>query len=444
MRFFHGYFRAGLHRRLFFWFGASILLSGLVVTLVMGFVGGMAEPIWRRDLGGALSLAAGRFERVWDVPAERDELARSVARELRVDLVLKDAGDRTLAAYGRPCWRPAFSIPVLRDGAPLGTVRVCVERHRLHGPWRLALPLVLAGAMLWAAAGAIARRLTRPLWEISRVAQDIGSGKLSSRAPLRWRDGGEVRVLAASINDMADRIERQMADQRVLLAAVSHELRTPLTRIRLLLELVRENGSDEKTLDELEREVVEIDRLVGELLASSRLDFAAFTPRRLDAVEVARRALDRAGADPGALAVETNQVQFEGDATLIARALANLIDNAERHGGGLKSLRVTSRPGFVGFEAEDSGPGFAAGEEERVFQPFYRRAPGASADAGSLGLGLTLVRRIAEAHGGSARAGNRAGGGARVGFEVAVSGVRARAETKASPSGAEPEQPRPA
>ncbi len=422
MSLFRDYFRSGLQRRLFLWFGASILFSGATVTLVMGFLGGMAEPIWRRDVSGAMSLAAGRFERVWDLPSERDELARSVARELRVDLVLKDAGDQTLATYGRHCRRPAFTLPVLRDGAQLGTVRVCLERHRLHGPWRLVLPLALAGAMLWAAAGAIARRLTRPLWEVSRVAQDIGSGKLSSRAPLRSRDGAEVRALATSINDMADRIERQMSDQRVLLAAVSHELRTPLTRIRLLLELTRENGSDEKTLDELEREVVEIDRLVGELLASSRLDFAAFTPLRLDAVEVARRALDRAGADPAALKVETDQVQFDGDATLIARALANLIDNAERHGGGLKGLRVTGRPGFVCFEAEDSGPGFSAGEEERVFQPFYRHSPRAAGDPASLGLGLMLVRRIAEAHGGSARAGNRPEGGARVGFEVALSG----------------------
>jgi len=83
-------------------------------------------------------------------------------------------------------------------------------------------------------------------------------------------------------------------------------------------------------------------------------------------------------------------------------------------------MRVAVRGGFVAFEVDDSGSGFAAGEERRIFEPFYRRANGAGADGKSVGLGLTLVKRIAEAHGGRAYAENREGGGARVGVELAI------------------------
>jgi signal transduction histidine kinase len=415
---FGGYFRGGLHRRLFLWFGASILAASIASALVTWIAGGFGEPAWRRQIEGKGSRGFIRtqFTRVWDSPTERDEMARELSQTMDADIVLVDSEGRALASFGEPCRGAVSSMPIERGGREVGAVRICWRRHRPR--WRLAIPLLLTAVALWAASGAIARRLTRPLWEISGVAGDLGAGKLSSRAPIWQSDPGEIRLLAQSINDMADRIQKQMADQRVLLAAVSHELRTPLARVRLLVELARDNGVDHKTLDELEREVIEIDGLVGELLASSRLDFAALRPIQLNAVEVATRALERAGVDPGVLRVEASGTQFTGDATLMSRALANLVDNAVRHAGGLSSLKIKDRPGFIAFEVEDAGPGFIAGEEELAFQAFYRGKHEGRSDAGSLGLGLALVRRIAEAHGGSAYAVNRASGGACVGFEV--------------------------
>ena len=109
----------------------------------------------------------------------------------------------------------------------------------------------------------------------------------------------------------------------------------------------------------------------------------------------------------------------EGDPTLLARALANLIANATKHGGGVTALRVAARaPGVIAFEVEDGGRGFAAGEEARVFEAFRRGSGEGGSDGAGLGLGLALVARIAKAHGGAATAGNREGGGARVGFTV--------------------------
>jgi len=416
-----GYFRGQLHQRIFFWFGASILLTGVTVIAVMLLLG-EAGTGWRMELKRGAAFVEGQFARYWDSPKDREALAQALASNFDTPVTLVDAQGAVLGAYGGACHRPGFSLRIVSNSEPRGEVRICGPRRSPWGAWRFLLALLLSGAMLWAASGRIARRLARPLWELSRVAQDIGSGRLSSRMHLRPHGPGEVReirVLSYSINDMAARIERQLADQRELLAAVSHELRTPLSRIRLLVELVRVNGADPKALDELDREVVEIDSLVGELLASSRLDFAALTPHALDAAEVANRALERAGLAASLLSIEGTSRPFEADAGLIARALANLIENAKVHGGGLTGLRVRFSTTHVAFEAEDSGPGFPDGEASRVFSPFYRQ-PGKTRDAGSLGLGLALVRRIAEAHGGKAYASNRPQGGATVGFEIAA------------------------
>ena len=111
--------------------------------------------------------------------------------------------------------------------------------------------------------------------------------------------------------------------------------------------------------------------------------------------------------------------ELEADPTLLARALANLLDNAARHGGGATSLQVETDPSEVRFVVEDAGPGIPEHVLPRVFDSFVR---GERGGASSLGLGLALVRRIALAHGGRAFAENRHQGGARVGFSVGCSG----------------------
>ena len=288
-------------------------------------------------------------------------------------------------------------------------------------PWRSVLMFGLPALALWSAAGRIARRVSRPLYELTRVAQAIGEGNFGARASLEWIECSgfdEMAVLSRAFNDMAGRLEGQLTEQRELLAAVSHELRTPLARIRLLVEIARQGELDRRTLDEIEREAIEIDTLVGELLASARLEFQALAPKPLEAGEIARRALERAAEDVSKLSVGPPVIPFGGDPTLVARALANLVDNARKHGGGLDRMNVRRQGGAVVFEVLDRGPGFAPGEETRVFDRFYRGENGGG--HGSLGLGLALVRRIAEAHGGSVRASNRAVGGACLTLELAI------------------------
>ena len=176
---------------------------------------------------------------------------------------------------------------------------------------------------------------------------------------------------------------------------------------------------------------MEIDGLIGELLASSRLDFAALTTTVLDACDVARRALARQALDAILVAPE-GPLLFRADATLIQRALANLLHNAVVHAKGVDALVVTATDECVRFEVTDRGPGFAAGDEAKAFDAFFRgqKTAGDEGDAAqthaALGLGLALVQRIAKAHGGSTFAENRDDGpGARVGLEVPLAGAPA-------------------
>jgi signal transduction histidine kinase len=445
-----GYFHGPrLRRKIFWWFGITIAVTAAVVMMLANRGGAFG---WASSIARARTFVGSQFSAVWNEPARRDALATDLARDLDLGVRLSDERGATIATFGKACNPPTASAPVERDGQVVGKVDLCDAHHR-HASF--FIPFLVAIVMLWAASGAIAHRLVRPLSELARVAQDIGKGELKSRVSLSPRQGMEFVMVGNVMNEMASRIEKQLADQRALLATVSHEIRTPLSRMRLLIEFAREKaeanlarlaelraalgkdapseetpsadkssaaGATKSPLHEmaqLEREVTEIDALVSDLLASSRIDFTALTRTDLDAVEVAKNALERTGVDASRLDVSGGSIKFSGDATLVARAVSNLLENAKRHAGGVETLRVEARPGVVAFVVEDGGPGFAPGDEKRVFEPFYKRVSVASNGEESVGLGLALVKKIAEAHQGRVFAENRAGGGARVGVEFA-------------------------
>lgn len=405
--------RSRLHRRLFVWFGASILATALTAALAAHLLGS-SDAGWRRSMQRAGTFLGGQFSEVWDEPPRREALAGSLARDLGASVLLFDEAGGSLGQFGPPCRWTDVTAKVRSPSGRAGSVAVCAPRSPRRGLVFFGV-LAVAALTLWGATGLVARRLTRPLGELVKVANAIGAGELSSRVKSPARHVGELADLAEAINDMADRIERQMADQRELLAAVSHEIRSPLARLRVLLEVARDKGAPDAVADDMEREVLEIDSLVGELLASSRLDFDAIEPREIEAAELAARALERDGLSPDVLCVRAADTRIDADPTLVSRALANLLDNAKRHGGGARRLSVVREGSELSFVVEDEGPGFAPEELPKVFDKFVR---GERSAGSSLGLGLSLVRRIATAHGGRAFAENREGGGARVGFSV--------------------------
>jgi two-component system, OmpR family, sensor kinase len=401
----------GMHRKMFWGFGMTIALTALIVYGVSWFIGG--GDSWNRERDRAASLAAAQLLRVWPRPELRREVLGDIRRELHVEARLLDARGTLLEGEAWGCkWVAA--LPVV-DGA---TLEICWDERR-PSPWRAPLYLLPAALFLWVVAGRWARGLSRPLAELTRTARDFGEGKLDRRARLPAHYFREVGALAQAFNEMAARIERQLKTEKELLAGVSHELRSPLARIRLLVELGRERGRD--VLGEIEAEAMEMDDLVGELLAVARLDFRALSLRPLAVASLAQRAVRRAAElapDLPAVDLDVAEVEVNADATLLQRALNVLLDNARRHGRAPIALRITAHEERVVFEVTDGGQGFAEADLPRVFEPFYRGQGEAHDEAKGVGLGLAIVRRVAEAHGGTAWAKNLPEGGAAVGFDL--------------------------
>jgi two-component system OmpR family sensor kinase len=408
---FRRFVSARLHRQLFMWLGITILFTGMVVSAVVSALRPDASSM-ESDVMRVQRFIGERFQRVWDQPSERHILAQDIAKAFEVDLTLRDAARKAIDQVGAGCDKPQFSVPIPRGTSTLGTLEVCIDKRRRVPGLTFVLAIAAACLTLWGASGALARKLVRPLSDLIRVTREIGSGNLVSRVRLGRHHMGEVGVLADAVNDMARRIERQLTDQRELLAAVSHEIRSPLARLRVLTELLR-GSADSVTLDKVEREIIEVDDLIGKLLANSRLDFGALNMQSLEPCVLMQRAIERAGVDPSVFHNENPDARVQGDPTLLDRAFCNLLENAQKHAGGVESVEVSKVDQSMRFSVSDRGPGFPQEALGRVFDAFYR-GDGSS----SLGLGLTLVERIARAHGGRAWAENRPDGGARVHFEI--------------------------
>ncbi len=409
---FRRFVHARLHRQLFMWLGVTILFTGMVVSVVVSALRPSASSI-DSDVARIQHFIGERFQRVWDVPDERHTLALDIAKAFEVDLSLLDGARKLVDQVGTRCDKPQFTVPIFRGSHPLGMLKVCVDQRRRVPGITFVLAIAAACLTLWGASGVLARKMVRPLSDLIRVTREIGSGNLVSRVRLGRHHMGEVGVLADSVNDMARRIERQLNDQRELLAAVSHEIRSPLARLRVLTELLRSSSADSGTLDKVEREIIEVDDLIGKLLANSRLDFGTLSLQALRPSALVHRALERTTVDPSLFRDDAADAEVKGDPTLLDRAFCNLLENAQKHAGGVESVVLSSTGRHLRVTVSDRGAGFPKEALSRVFDAFYR-GNGSS----SLGLGLSLVERIARAHGGRAWAENRADGGASVHFEI--------------------------
>jgi signal transduction histidine kinase len=409
------YVRKRLRRRIFAWFCGGLMTTGLAVALMMVMVGRVQEPQWAREFENGQRWLGVQFARDWDDPAARQRYALQTARDLDAWVELRDASGATVVKIGEDCRHHAIDFPIVREGVRLGTGRVCFASVPSAGFHWVIIALFGFGAV-WVASGRVARRLARPLDELTEVVRKIGEGDLTARAQLGCNEPDEIGLVSEAVNDMAARIEKQIADQRELLATVSHEMRTPLARIRIISEIARDTTATPKTFDDLDREVIEMDSLVGDLLASSRVDFGQVSRRALSLRDVSTEAVERAGLAPEKLRLSTEVDGITADPTLLARALANLFDNAKKHAGGADAFDVVREGANVRFEVSDRGPGIK-GDVDALFRKFTK---GEAGNESGLGLGLALVKRIAEAHHGKVFARNRDGGGATFGFEISA------------------------
>jgi len=271
----------------------------------------------------------------------------------------------------------------------------------------LLLVLVFIGVAL--GAWPVVRRLTRRLEALKRGVDAFGAGELSKRVAEDGKD--EVAALGASFNHAAARIEALLRSHQSLLANASHELRSPLARLKMAMSLLEEAPPEQRAAlkREIDVNIGELDALVEEVLLASRLD-AATALEQHDEVELLGIAAEEA-ARVQAHAQGTPTV-VRGDERLLRRALRNLLENARRYGGDEVEVTVTAEGGTAKASVCDRGPGVPAAYRERIFEPFFR-LPGHAEKAGGVGLGLALVRQIAERHGGQVRCEPREGGGSR-------------------------------
>ncbi len=400
------------------------------------------EAVTLRDLN--------RYAQVWSESGESLLRSRYMTADLPLQLSLlaeaaagpvwtEDRYDgQPVRALYYPLGRlgPSHGEHVLEVAAPLAA------RDRTLALVRYFLLAVVSivGVGTFAGSWWLGARTMRPVHEIIDQTEEIGGTTLGRRLEAR-AGASEYERLVAVLNTMLDRIDAAFETQRRFTTDASHELRSPLTALRGELELaLRRDRAPEEYRRVLESALEEAERLsemAANLLTLARSDAGAIQPR-LSQVELHERVADtihrlqpRAAAKDIELRLTSHgRVTVLADAELLDRLIWNLADNALKFtpAGGLVEASVTSRNGDAHIELSDSGPGIPDGEREQVFERFYR-AP-VSSDGDGSGLGLSIVRAIARAHGGEASAENHEGGGARLSVRLPKTGAVRPASTE--------------
>ena len=343
---------------------------------------------------------------------------------------------RANAARGRPTFETLalrdgrarlLTIPVLRNGRVTELVQVGMSLEAsdrtLSRYLTILVVLVPLAAGLAAAGGAmLARRALRPVDTMSQTARRITAGDLSRRIPRR-STGDELDRLAETLNAMLDGLEEAFGQVRRFAADAAHELRTPLTALRGGIEVaLRGERTPEEYRRVLRSSLEEVERLTHiaeDLLLLSRFSVAVSAPRQrveleplvVEALDVGTQLAHARGVSIASTAL--TPVAVVGDASALRRALLNLIDNAVKYtpAGGKVEVSLLREGTTAVIAVRDTGPGIAAEDADRVFQPFVRLDPAREAVPDGAGLGLSIARSIVVAHGGDLTLGGAPGGG---------------------------------
>ena len=386
-----------LHTRIYLHFLGVLLVVGLAVSIV--FALGARGGFWREAAERVTRHVASLIGEVWD---DQDALAHRLQQlhdDLEIDIALRELDGRVMAKLGRvlPALTPAevdaakagrvtlarrpvpFAVVPVRapgSGRVVGILQASPPRR--FTPPSLLRPLLAVTVVLLVAGLAtrpLARRIARPLEGLTDAARRLGGGDLGARVPLaeerhRWwrrrrRHGDdELTQLTRAFNDMAERVERTVRGQKELLANVSHELRSPLTRIRLALELLPRDAAATARLDDVERDLAELERLIDDVLTTARLE-ATGLPTHLGEVHLRRlleEIAERARRDPVTAGVaidvaDGSEVLVVADETLLRRALWNLVENAVKYGAPPITLSAAREGRCGAAERERRGPG---------------------------------------------------------------------------------------
>ncbi len=398
-----------LRRRLYLQIYFTIIASLVIVVVLSGLLWTLfgSGPFNREvfDIVGRLaylSLPAA------DAPGSlQREAVERLGQELDIDISLFDRHRRLVAATGeaspppthftaRGGWHRVHGGPAWALSLPDGRwLVVDLGRRGVRHPL-INLALFLGSVTLGVGLGAypFVRRLTRRLERLQKGVERIGSGDLAARIEVEGRD--EVAGLAASFNEAAAKIEKLLGAHRLLLANASHELRTPLSRIRLGVEMLK-NGGDPARRAALQHDIAELESLIDEILLMSQLDAGSHAElsQKLDLVALVAEEC----AHHEDCTLSGRAPEIAGDPRLLRRLVRNLLENAHNHAAPPVEVEIVHSAETVALTVSDGGEGISEADREKVFQPFYRAS--GKQNVKGYGLGLSLVRQIAEAHGGS-------------------------------------------
>lgn len=257
----------------------------------------------------------------------------------------------------------------------------------------------------------VSGRMLRPIGQITSTVRQIQASDLSRRIELGGPED-ELRRLADTFDEMLGRLDEAFEGQRRFIQEASHELRNPLAVIRTNLEVTLSDPDADaedlrSTAEVVERSTERMARLVDDLLVYARKGTLALEREPVDASALVREAAAEFSAFAEARGVHLTETAdpglwILGDRLALRQALANLLANAVRHSptGSTIGVRAGREGPWVWMSVEDEGPGVDPADQERVFQRFWRGDPKEGREQGRSGLGLTIVRQIAEAHGG--------------------------------------------
>jgi len=386
---------------------AATLLSGIAAHEREAAVQTMSSGPWR-------------FHLIYGKPVIRpmtDEEARYAAR-VRTMLPLERAKQPVSVSIRKGHLTPLIGQPpdIPRSGTIVEVTLPVVRRTQLvttfsrpaPQPWPLEVVMACLVALLTtsAAAAFVARRVARPLSELAAAASEAAEGGQAPRVPEEGPD--DVRRAARAFNRMTDQVSRTLESQRQLLSAVGHDLRTPLTALRINSEFVEEEELRERILKNVE----ELQELTEAVLSSARGAGGEKT-RKIDLaalIESLCTDLDEMGQPVSWSAHSAAPVSCRPNE--IRRAVRNLIQNAVAY-GNRADVCLNVAPDRYDIIVDDDGPGIPDADRTRVFEPFVRLEASRSAETGGCGLGLTLVKAIAEGHGGQVALENRTERGLR-------------------------------